>query len=321
MSNAPTAASSAPIEAASSEASESNDLSNSLESQEQGANAPEVPAATQKKIEQEIKYLNKLKLKIDGKEIDEELPFELPDDPQVLEYMTRQLQLAKASQKRMSESNQLQKNVEAFITELRKNPRKALSNPSIGVDLKQLAAEILQEEIENSQKSPEQLEREKLEGELKAIREEREREKEESRTRELERLQEQEFVKYDTLISDALDKSGLPKTAYTVKKMADYLYMAVQNNIDVSPADVVGLVQEEMVSDLKEMFSAMPEEVIESVVGKETINKIRKKAVEGVKKRTAPTSPKQIKDVGAANKPKEGKSDKDNKSYRDFFGF
>lgn len=305
----------------SSESIESNDSSLEAQGQEQSAESSDGKGAQEeKKIEQQIKYLNKLKLKVDGKELEEELPFELPEDPQVLDYMTRQLQLAKAAQKRMAESNQLQKQVDSFINELRKNPRKALANPAIGIDLKQLAAEVLQEEIENSQKSPEQLEKERLESELKSIREEREREKEESRQRELERLQEQEFIKYDTLISDALEKSDLPKTPYTVKKMADYLYLAVENGIDVAPADVVTLVREEMVSDLKEMFAVMPEEVIESVVGKETINKIRKKAVEGVKKRTAPTSPKQIKDVGAKSDKQDNKNDKE-KTFRDFFGF
>ena len=109
--------------------------------------------ASAEEIQEEIKRLKKLKIKYNGKEYEEELPFEIDDNPEVVEYMKKQLQMAKMSQSKAQELSNMQKEVEAFINELRKNPRKILSNPDIGVDVKELVNEILQEEIENSQKS------------------------------------------------------------------------------------------------------------------------------------------------------------------------
>jgi hypothetical protein len=264
--------------------------------------------------------VRKLKLKVDGQELEEELPFEIDDNPEAIEYMTRQLQLSKAAQKRMAESSQLQKEVKYFLEELRKNPRKVLSDPTIGIDVKELAAQIIEEEISNAQKSPEQLEREKLESELRALQEEREQEREETRQREFARLQELEFERYDSLISNALDTSDLPKSPYVVKKIADYMLLGLNEGIDVSPQDVLPLVRDEIQSDLREMVTVMPDEVIEKIVGKDVFNRVRKKNLAKAKATPSPVR-SSVKDTGAAAKPADAsKGGAQKKSFRDFFG-
>jgi hypothetical protein len=242
---------------------------------------PATPA--EKKVEARIK---KLKLKVDGRELEEEV--NLDDD----DYLTRQLQLAKVAQKRMGEYGTLEKQVRSFIEELKKNPRKVLSDPNIGIDVKQLAASIIEEEIENSKKSPEQIEKEKLESRLRELEEERKKEKEDFQRQEFERLQQQAYERYDMQMAKALETSDLPKSPYIIKKMADYMLMGLQQGLDVTPEDVLPLVREEMQSDLKQMFSVMPEEVIESVVGKEALNRIRKKKCR--KGKSEPTANRQI---------------------------
>lgn len=235
----------------------------------------------------EIKYLNKLKLKVDGQEFEEELPFELPEDPQVLAYMTKQLQMAKMSQKRAQSYSDLEKNVNNFIEQLQKNPRKTLSDPRFGIDLKKIAAEMIEEEISNSKKSPEQLKAEQLEAELKELKESREAEKKNNEAKEFERLQRQEAERYDVLMTRALEKSDLPKSPYVVKKMADYMLLGLQNGIEVTPDEILPLVREEILEDVKSMFAVMPEDVVEGIIGKETIKKIRKKQVDAAKKAAA----------------------------------
>lgn len=257
----------------------------------------------------EKKRLKSLKLKIDGKEYDEELPFEIDEDQ--AEYMKKHLQMSRVSQKRMAESAKMQKDVEEFVNLLKTNPEAVLSDPSIGIDLKKFAAKIIEQEIENSKKSPEQVEREKLEKELKALREEREKEKESSQKKDLERLQQQEYERYDILMTQALEKSDLPKSPYVVKKMADIMLLGLENGVDVLPQDVLPLVREEIVSDLRDMFAVMPEDVIESIVGSDKINKIRKRKVAQSKQPIAQTTTaNQIKDIGTSGKkdaPKEEK--------------
>lgn len=292
--------------------------SQELESQEQDLEASESEQsqeevkAEEQKAQEIKKQLKKLKLKVDGEELEEEFD---PDDE---EYMRKQLQLAKVAQKRMAHSSQLEKEIRHFVDELRKNPRRVLSDPKLGIDLKKIAAEMIEEEIENSRKSPEQLEKEKLQNELKAIKEEREREKEELKQKELARLQEIEFQRYETSIQKALEKSDLPTSPYVVKKMADYMLLGLQNNIELSPDEILPIVKDEIQNDIKSMFSVMPDEVIESMVGKDVFNRIRKKNVNKAKEIKAPQALKNIaKDVAS-----KGKTDKkeEKKSFKDFFG-
>jgi hypothetical protein len=283
--------------------------------QEVEASGEETQESSEPKTEKEKaieRKLKKLKLKVDGEEYEEEV--DLDDD----EYLTRQLQLAKVSQKRMNQYATLEKELVEFINELKNNPKKALTKEFIGLDLKKLASEIIEEEIENSKKTPEQIEKEKLEEELRLLKEEREREKEETSKREFERLRTVEAERYDMLMEKSLEKSDLPKSPYTVKKMAELMLIGLQNGIDLTPDDVIPLVREEMQSDLKQMFSAMPEDVIEQLIGKDVFNRVRKKNLE--KARNAPKAPvKAVKDVSKDSIKKDASGKKLN--MKDFFGF
>lgn len=262
------------------------------------------------------KMLKSLKIKFNGKEYDEVLPFEIPDDEASVKYMREQIQRSKLSASKAQEFSSLEKEVKAFIEELKANPRKALANPAIGVDIKKLAQEIIEEEIEDAAKSPEQLEREKLEKELKSLKEERDKEKEEGRQKEFERLQEQEYERYDQAMSKALEGSKLPKSPYIIKKMADYMLMGLQDGMDLQPEDVIPIVEQEMQNDLKEMFAVMPDDVIEAIVGKDVFNRVRKKSI--AKAKVQPPVPVKagVKDVAAEPK----KEVKDKQSFKSFFG-
>lgn len=262
----------------------------------------------------EIKRHKQLKLKFNGKETVEELPFEV-DDVQ-LEWMTKQRQKAMLADHKSQEFSQLEREVGAFIQELRKNPKKALQNPAIGMDVKQFAAQILQEEIEQSQKSPEQIEREKLQAELEELRAERENEKQEFSKKELERLTEREYEKYDASMSAALESSDLPKSPYVVKKMTEYMMLGIENGIDVTPEQIIPLIRSELTQDIQEMFQTMPIEVIEQIIGKNNLDKMRKSRVAAVK----PPVPVKagIKDVAKSSAP--AKKEEQKQTIKQFFG-
>lgn len=269
------------------------------------------------------KRLKKLKLKFNGKELEEELPFEIDDDPRAIEYMTRQLQLAKLSQTKAQEYAQLEKELKQFVEQLRSNPRKILSDPRLGIDLKKIAAEMIDEEVQQASKTPEQIEKEKLEQRLRELEEERNREKEELRQKEMERLMEQKYEQYDMQMSKALESSDLPKSPYVVKKMADLMILGVKNGLAVEPADVVQLVRDEMTSDLKEMFSLMPAEVIEQLIG-DGYDKVRKHRLKNKKPNKAAAAvnannQKKVEDVGISKTEKK-EENINKKSFKDFFG-
>jgi hypothetical protein len=289
-----------------------------LESAEQTDSSTESQESQENFEEQtpQAKKLKKLGLKFNGREEDVELPFEIEESH--AEWMKKQLQMAKLGSTKAQEYNQLEKEVSAFLHELKSNPRKALANPAIGIDIKQLAAEILEEEIANAQKSPEQLEKERLEAELKAEREERAKEKKQRQEEEYNRLVEAEYERYDNQISAALQKTDLPKSPYVVNKITDYMIMALQSGRDLPVESVVELAREEILDDIKQMFGVMPAETIEAILGQDNLTKLRKSRVSKAKA-TPPTPVKSaVKDVAANITSK--KQDESKQSFKDFFG-
>lgn len=290
---------------------ESSELSDNLDSSIENEESQEQIEEKQP----EIKKLKKLGIKYNGKEEELELPFEIEEAH--AEWMKKQLQMAKLGSSKAQEYNQLEKEVSQFLQDLKKNPRKALANPAIGVDIKQLAAEILEEELENSQKSPEQLEKERLEAELKEMKEDREREKKQLQEQEYQRLVEQEYERYDNQITMALEKTDLPKSPYVVNKITDYMIMALQNGKDIPVDAVVNMAREEILDDIKQMFGAMPADTLEALLG-DNLNKIRKSRV--AKAKQAPPTPVKsaVKDV--ANSGSAARKEESKVSFKDFFG-
>lgn len=294
----------------SSESFESPSVEGAVEGVEVAASPTEAKAAAK-----EAARLRSLRLKVDGREIDEELPFEIPDDPEAVEYMKRHLQMSRMGTKRAQEYAQLEKEIRQLITEGTKNPRKLLKELSI--DERELARQIIEQEIENSQKSPEQLEKERIEEELRSLKEEREKEKQQFEQKEFERLQEQAYEKYDQQMTAALESSNLPKEPYVVKKIADYMLVALQEGYDVSAEDVIPLVKQELEKDIQTLINAMPDEALEQFLGKQRLANFRKKNLAKAKEAVAVSSAKAVKDTGGKTTVKEP----DKKiSYKDFFG-
>jgi len=310
---APTEA--APQSAESSESQETESLDTASPDAEDAQATLSDPTASKAEKVEAKKQLKKLKIKVDGKDYVEEF------DPSDDDYMTRTIQMAKMGQKRAQEKSEYEKQVNAFIAELKKNPRKVLQDPNIGVDVKKMVAELIEEEINNSQKSPEQIEYEAAQAEIKEMKAEREREKEERRQTDLSREQEKEMIRYDNLMTAALEKhADLPKSPYVIKKMADLMLIGLDNGVNLDPEDVIPLVREEMQEDLKQMFAVMPEEVIEALIGKDVFARVRKKNL--AKAKAAPTLPgtaaKTGIDVGKTSK--ETTKEQQKISLKDYLG-
>lgn len=309
-------------ESESSESSESSEVEAQSGAEAQAEAAQDVlddPKASKKEKEAAKKMLKKLKIKFNGREIEEELPFEIPDDENAKQYMTKQLQLSKLAQVKAQEEAELRRSVDEFFKDFKKNPRAVLEDPNLGIDLKKLVADYIEEEIQNSSKTPEQLEKEKLEKELKSLKEEREREKKELEAREAQRLEEHYLQQYDAMLSKALSQAGIPKSAYVVKKIADYMAMGLEaGRDDITPEDVLPMVMDEIQEEIKEMMGVSPDDFVEKILGKDRINSYRKKTIQKAKSKTPP-SIAQVKDVGTKSEAKPSK-EAEKISFKKFFG-
>jgi hypothetical protein len=257
------------------------------------------------------KALNELRIKYNGKDVVEKLPFEIPDTEDARNYMAKHLQMSKLAQTKGQEAAEIRQQVLEFIEEIKKNPRKALSDPSLGVDFKKMAAEIIEEEIEQSKKSPEQLEKERLELELRKVREELKRKEDEQRSLAEKQMEEQEYQRYSKEITEAISEVGLPNSDFIRKKTAEYLQIGFNDPESIGlkagerlhAKDVINLVKEDIMGDLKNMYEAFPDDVFEKMF-ENKIKNVRKRSIAKAKDAQPSPSLNQVKDV-AKSKPSE----------------
>jgi predicted house-cleaning NTP pyrophosphatase (Maf/HAM1 superfamily) len=266
---------------------------------------PNASSAEKKAAEKRIK---EFEIKAYGKA--QKLSLDLDNDDEIKKYLTKAASFDKASQ----EAAEIRKAATEFIEELRKNPRKILSDPNIGLDLKEFAQQIINEHMEEEAKSPEQREIEKLRAELEARMEADKKAKEDFEKAEFTRLQQEAETRLESDIESALTSSDLPKSPYTVKKMADIMLTALQNGIELSPKDVVPLLRQQMAQEIKEMFSASSEDVLEELLGNDNLTRLQKRRMAKAK---AVQTANSVKPSG--NEPVKKTSEDKKINMKDFF--
>jgi hypothetical protein len=260
------------------------------------------PTLSKQEKKEAKKALKELEIKFNGKTEKVALPFEISEEH--AEWMRRQLQMSKMAHVSKQEQAQLEREVLGFLQELKQNPRKALSNPAYGVDLKQIAKEILEEEIRNSQKTPEELEQEKYEAERKAFLEEKKQYEEEKKKRERDAVIEKAAQEYDIAMSSALDKFDIPKTPLAIHKMAQYMSYEIERGFEPDMELIASKVEDDMAKEYRDYVKSMSHEKRLKYLGEEIFEDDRKARVAKMKK--APPTAKQItKDVQKPEPKKE----------------
>lgn len=265
-----------------------------------------VDKQTKDAAKKEEKRLKKLKLKVDGQEIEEEI--DLDDE----ETLKKHLQMSKAAQKRMSEAAQLKKDVESFLENLKGNTAETLK--MMGIDPQKFAEAVIQQQIEDMKKSPEQKEKEEMQKKVEALEKQLEKEKKEKESADLHRLQVKYEQEFEQSIIKALDNNPtLPHSPYVVKRIADLMIAALDRGVeDVSVDDVLPMVKDQIYNELQNMFELMPEEVLEQTIGKKNLDRMRNKRLKSMKPKVETSN--SVKPTGNTAKKEEDKMGMD-----DFF--
>lgn len=219
----------------------------------------------QQPTEQQKAIARKLKLKVDGR--DEEL-----DESEVVRWA----QMGRSAQKRFQEAAQARKQAEDFIRMLKEDPVSVMTNPAVGIDPRKFAEEYLSKELQKETLSPEQKRIRDLEDKLRKHDEDLKKAEEQSKKAEFQKLQEHYKQDFDKKFTDALQGSGLPKSPKTIQRMADYMVMALKNNLDVEPSHVVELVRQDYISEIQDLFSQTDGDKLLKILGDGVANKIRK---------------------------------------------
>lgn len=306
------AAAEASVDAANAEALEDGaDETDEVEGEE--GLAQELLAKAAEAEKKPVSTKKKLKLKVNGKDLEEELDFN--DDAR----LTRALQKEKAFDSASEELSSLKKQFSGLVEAL-KGDQVIDILKELGHDVDGLAEKHIQRLVDDAKKSPEQIEREKMEVELKTLKAEKEKAVKEKEERELENIRNQMATEIETDITAALDKTEtiLPKrNPKIIRSIAANMLFAMQNGYgDVKAQDVIPLVEAEYKRDLKELFDVLPEDTIESLVGKDNLGRIRKKRINTKKAQTV-TANQIVKETGEkSNREETGKK---KIGYKNFF--
>jgi hypothetical protein len=236
--------------------------------------------AQKEAIKEEIR---KMKLKVNGREVE-------MDEGEVI----RRAQLAESAQQRYQEAAQLKKQAEQFFEALLQDPKSVLMHPDVAqkINFRELAEEYLSTELKRELMDPVERELEELR-EFKRKQEEeltnkQKQEQETVKQRQIREMQQRAAKEYDTKITEALSQSNLPKTAYTVKRVAEILLNAQKSGFDMDIPTAVDMVREGYNTDLQAMIGNLPPDMIIKMFGDDLIKKLRKHDLAQLKARAKP---------------------------------
>lgn len=211
----------------------------------------------------------KLKAIIDGKEIE-------ADEDEVIKGFQR----SKAADKRFEDAAKMRKQAETFINLLKRSANdpkvleEIIAHPSIGGNFKKIAEQYLYDIIQRESMTPEQRELAETKEKLSQFeREKQEAEKAETQ-RQMTELQNKYTKEYQTQIIQALDKSGLPKSEFTISRMARYMHMGLTRGVELKADDVLDLVRQDYYNDLRS-FGTLPADKLVEILGEDVIKKLR----------------------------------------------
>lgn len=216
---------------------------------------PETPTEQPTKAE-----ARKLKLKIDGVESEH-------DEAEVI----RLAQEGKLSTKRLQEAAQIKKQAEALIARAKNPEQLAELFQELGIDVDSWSEQRVWQKIQESELTPEQKEQRKIDAELKKYRDKEAKEKADADTAEDTALQQHYEVDFEKKIISALDIGGLPTKGKAgrevVRRMANYMLVAAQNNLDLEPKDLVAQVRRDLNEEHRAMYDDAPEDLLNELLG------------------------------------------------------
>jgi hypothetical protein len=283
--------------------------------EQQAQAAVEQKAAAVAEAKKNEAMRKKYDLKVNGKT--RSIDLDLSDDKAVTDY----LQKAMAADEKFQEAATLRKDVQQLVRTLKENPLAILTHPNIGVDVKKLAEMVINQELEDMQKSPEQKKYEAMEKELQSERQLRQQQEEAARQAEIGRRQEEQFRQIDDDISEALSSTDLPKSPYVVKRISDTMIAAMDMGYrDVTIKDIMPIVEKQLREEIGNWFDSSSEDALEKLIGKNNWDRVRKKRV--ATQKAAPKTAQSVKQTTEGAKPapkEEGKGEKKQR-FEDLFG-
>lgn len=233
------------------------------------------------------------------------------------------IQAGYEAEEKLAQAEDIKNVVFGFLNELQTDPFKALSDPRLGIDLRDFAEKYLspiyQREIEDETLSPEGKElRDLKEAKAREVKEaEKKRLEEEKRLNaEIEEEYKQKEIEYfgNVLVPELL-KSGLPRTPDMLARVADMRNRTLDKGINVPPPVLIQKVKDSYMSEVRSVLESLEESALLDLLGDKGAAKFRKADVARFKNKGVVPNPVRKPDPI----PGQTKQKKPEMSYKDFW--
>lgn len=229
---------------------------------------------TEDEAEQEI-VEDKIVLEIDGEEIE----YDASDK----EKLARDLAHGLKSDKRYKEAKRLKNQALDLVNKIISNPEEVLTHPSLkeqGFDFREVAEKFLYSELQKERMTEQERRAHDNEIELNKIRAERELQQKTAAQRQAEARQEQIRTSFTEQIITAIENSGLPKTPWSMAKIAEHMKVAIKKGYkDVTAEDVAPLVANDLREMSKQYIASLKDDQLAEALGKDVAEKLRKQNI------------------------------------------
>lgn len=262
---------------------------------------------------QEIKELKKkIKAKANGKDVEYDIDFN--DDKKLQELVSKALgadekfQEAALTKKQMTQLAEMLSDKKG-VWEVMKH---AGHNPE------ELVNEFVEQYLQEKEKSPEQKELERIQKERDEYQKKAKQLEDEKISIENQRIQQEYERNLEQEIDQAFkEMTDLPKSPYTVRRLAATMHAFIEKGHQISVKQAADIVRRENARELQDMFSLMPEEAIEQLLGENNNKRLRARRMAKAKE---VKNASQIKSTGLAEIEKELHTKSQPKtSAKDFF--
>lgn len=224
------------------------------------------------------------------------LKYEDTEEEVTEEELIQRAQKARGSEKKFQEAAHMRKQAEQLINLLKQDPMKVLSNPTLGHDVKKLMTDYLAKQIEEDMMDPKEKELRDLRQQIKEREDIEKAAKQEEEQKRLQEATQKYMADIQKDIVTALNDSGLPRSETTIKRTAYYLDQAIQKgHKNATAKDVIPLVKEAYLNDIKELFGSSNADVLVQLLGEENVGKIRKFDLERLQKKNEPKKTEPVK--------------------------
>lgn len=203
-----------------------------------------------------------------------------------LEELTRIAQKGFGAEKKFQEAAKIRQQAENILQAIQDNPLELMKHPSLREKFEAAAEELIWEKIQKEQMSAEERELMESKAELERYRKAEHERQQAERQRQQQELQEKYRADYQRQFIEALETGGVPKSDWSVQRMALYMKQALAQGMKhITPKDVVGYVKRDWMKAQADLYGALDGDRLIETLGADVVEKIRKADVSKFKQK------------------------------------